>query len=82
MTGDIEIFVPLAGLIDLDAERQRLQKEIDKLMGLLRGLDGKLANANFVDRAPAEVVERERQRRVEYRDNIDKLQTSLQRIAE
>ena len=36
VTGDIEIFVPLAGLIDLAAERQRLQKEIDKLTGLIR----------------------------------------------
>ena len=82
VTGDIEIFVPLEGLIDFAAERQRLQKEIDKFTGLLKGLDGKLANANFVDKAPAEVVERERQRQGEYRDNLDKLQFSLQRIAD
>jgi len=59
-----------------------LQKEIDKFTGLLKGLDGKLANANFVDKAPPEVVERERQRQGEYRDNLDKLQSSLQRIAD
>lgn len=82
VTGDIEIFVPLEGLIDFAAERQRLQKEIDKFTGLLKGLDGKLANANFVDKAPPEVVERERQRQGEYRDNLDKLQSSLQRIAD
>jgi valyl-tRNA synthetase len=80
VTSAAEIFVPLEGLIDLEAERQRLEKEIAKFTGLLKGLEGKLANENFVSKAPAEVVARERQRQAEYRENFEKLQSSLQLI--
>ncbi len=74
---DVEIFVPLEGLINLEAERKRLEKEIGKFTGLLKGLDAKLANEKFTSQAPAEVVERERQRQTEYRANLAKLKTSL-----
>ncbi|MGB4248424.1 MAG: class I tRNA ligase family protein, partial [Pseudohongiellaceae bacterium] len=62
--GDIEILVPLAGLIDKAAEAARLDKEIVKLEKNLAGIVGKLSNAKFVDNAPKEIVdvERERQR--------------------
>ena len=76
----IEVYVPLAGSIDMDVERQRLEKEIAKYEKLLKGLDGKLANKGFVDKAPTEVVERERQRQLEYGDNLKKLQASLERL--
>lgn len=77
-----EVFVPLEGLIDLSAERQRLEKEIQKFTGLLKGLDGKLANEKFTSKAPAEVVEREQQRQEEYRANLAKLNSSLSLINE
>jgi valyl-tRNA synthetase len=64
-------------LIDLDAERKRLEKEIQKFTGLLKGLDAKLSNEKFTGKAPAEVVERERQRQEEYRVNVAKLNASL-----
>ncbi len=57
--------VELAGLIDVDAELARLGKERDRLAGDLARTEGKLGNASFVARAPAEVVERERSRREE-----------------
>jgi valyl-tRNA synthetase len=76
----IEVYVPLAGSIDMDVEQQRLEKEIAKYEKLLKGLDGKLANKGFVDKAPTEVVERERQRQLEYGDNLKKLQASLERL--
>jgi valyl-tRNA synthetase len=62
--GHIEILVPLAGLIDKDAEAARLEKEIAKLEKNLAGIAAKLSNAKFVDNAPKEIVdvERERQR--------------------
>ncbi len=59
----IEIHLPLEGLIDLDAERQRLEKKSAELEKGIRAADGKLANENFVSRAPAEVVASERERR-------------------
>ena len=77
VTADADIFVPLEGLIDLEQERQRIEKEINKFTGLLKGLDAKLSNEKFVNKAPAEVVERERERQAEYRSNLEKLNSSL-----
>ena len=50
-------------VIDLDAERARLEKEAEKVEKLVRGSERKLANRDFLERAPEEVVERERSRR-------------------
>jgi valyl-tRNA synthetase len=60
IVGQLEILVPLAGLIDVEAETQRLDREIDKLDRDISRLRGKLGNDKFVARAPADVVERER----------------------
>jgi len=59
---DMEILVPLSDLIDKDAESARLQKEIGKLEKNLHGISGKLNNEKFVQNAPAELVEVERER--------------------
>lgn len=59
-TSGVTIFVPLAGLVDLEAERIRLQKEIDNLTRQMQRSEGLLANQGFVAKAPAEVIERER----------------------
>ena len=77
MVRDVEVQVPLEELIDVGAERRRLQKEIDKLGRLLQGLDSKLNQSAFLERAPGEVVERERQRQTEYRENLARLEISL-----
>ena len=58
-----ELFLPLAGIIDLDREREPAAREIGRLSGLLQGIEAKLANRNFVTRAPGAVVEREREKR-------------------
>src|SRR6185437_2882251 len=62
VVGNLRILIPLAGLIDLDAERARLAKEIARIAGEIKKCEGKLGNANFVDHAPAAVVEQERNR--------------------
>ncbi len=80
MTAAAEIFVPLEGLIDLAAERQRLKREIQKLAGLLKGLDAKLANECFLTKAPPEIVAQERQRQAEYRATQEKLNASLKLV--
>ncbi len=59
---DCEIYVPLAGLIDIDKEKERLEKEIDKVKADLERISAKLANKNFIDKAPVEVVEKEKAR--------------------
>jgi valyl-tRNA synthetase len=74
---DIEIYIPLEGLIDLDVERQRLQKEITRLEGSLAGIEKKLSNEKFVNGAPAEVVEKERAKQRDWQENLRKLKEIL-----
>jgi valyl-tRNA synthetase len=62
LIGKLEVHVPMAGLIDVDAEVARLEKQLKKLEGEIQGLSGKLNNRGFTDKAPTEVVERERLR--------------------
>jgi valyl-tRNA synthetase len=63
--GQTELLVPLAGLIDVDAECARLEREEEKLAREIEKLEARLGNAGFVDKAPAEVVARERARVLE-----------------
>jgi valyl-tRNA synthetase len=72
-----EFFVPLEGLIDIDLERARLQKEIDRISSLLNGIRGKLTNQNFVQRAPEDVVQRERAKQSNLETNLEKLRSNL-----
>ena len=77
----VEIGLPLAGLVDLDEERKRLAKEIDKKLKEVASLNKKLDNAGFVERAPAEVVVKERVRLAELEDRVTKQQTLLARLS-
>ena len=70
----VEVFIPLAGLIDLDRERERLTAEIERLRRQLGETERKLANANFVERAPAEVVAKERDKRLRFAEQAETLQ--------
>jgi valyl-tRNA synthetase len=80
-TGE-EVFIPLAGVIDLNRERLRIGREVDRLTGLLGATDAKLANENFVARAPAEVVEKEREKAAALRELRDRLAAKLAALAE
>jgi valyl-tRNA synthetase len=80
VVGPVECFVSLAGLVDLDAERQRLSKEIRKAEGEIRFLEEKLERPEFRERAPAEVVERETARLAEQRMLRARLLESLGRL--
>ncbi len=73
-----EVYLPLEGLIDVEAERVRLSKEIAKIEKEVAKSEGKLGNASFVDRAPAEVVEQERQRLEEWRAKLGQLREMLE----
>ncbi|MDR9432908.1 MAG: valine--tRNA ligase [Spiribacter sp.] len=76
----LEIRVPMAGLIDKAAELTRLAKERSRLAADLTRTEGKLGNANFVDRAPAEVVKREREKLEQARSAIAQLDEQYARI--
>lgn len=75
------ILLPLKGVVDFAAEKERLQKEIAALNKNLEGYARKLGNPSFVERAPAAVVEEEKRRQSEALENKAKLQEALQRIA-
>ncbi len=74
---DCDIFVPLEGVIDLDVERNRITKEINRLEGMLVGVSKKLANEKFVNNAPAEVVEKEKAKLADWQNSLEKLKTIL-----
>jgi valyl-tRNA synthetase len=73
LAGSLEIYVPLEGLIDLDVERKRLEKEISRHEGFLKGIAAKLSNSDFVGNAPAEIVARERQKQTDVEATLEKL---------
>ena len=77
----MEILVPMAGLIDKQAETARLSKEIDKLQKDLDRISGKLNNPAFVDKAPPAVVDKEKDKQAAQRQALDKLQQQLQQIS-
>lgn len=80
LAGELEILVPMAGLIDKDAEINRLNREIGKLESDQTRLQGKLGNAAFVDKAPAAVVAKEKDKMHTQRQALETLREQLQRI--
>ena len=72
--------LPLAGIIDIDAEQKRLKREIDKVGSEIRQLDAKLGNEKFVSRAPEHVVEEQRERKSEAEATAAKLEQALKRL--
>jgi valyl-tRNA synthetase len=77
LRGGAELFIPLADVIDLAQERDRLQKELDRIESMLRGTEAKLGNEQFTARAPADVIEREREKADNFRDQRDRLSSKL-----
>jgi valyl-tRNA synthetase len=75
-----EIFVPLGGIIDLGAERERIEKEIARVRGVLEGIERKLGNESFVAKAPADVVAKEREKLESFRVNLQKLEQNLAKL--
>ncbi len=76
----MELLVPLAGIIDKDAEVTRLNKEITRYQQEVGRINAKLGNANFVDKAPAVVVDKERQKLANYQNSLQALQEQLKKI--
>jgi valyl-tRNA synthetase len=80
LCGHMEVLVPMAGVIDFDAELARIDKELTRQTQEAKKLAGKLGNANFVDRAPADVVEKEKIKLAAAEDAIAALNEQRQRI--
>jgi valyl-tRNA synthetase len=80
LVGDLEILIPMAGLIDKKEESERLSREIVKLSKESERAETKLQNPSFVDRAPVDVVEKERAKLNELKNAITKLKSQLDKI--
>ncbi|MDF1553912.1 MAG: valine--tRNA ligase [Deferrisomatales bacterium] len=80
VAGELEIFLPLSGLVDLAEEERRLAKEIAKLEKDAEGVAKKLGNPQFVDKAPEAVVAKERARADEMQQTLGKLRANLARV--
>ena len=72
-----DLFLPLEGLIDFDAERERLAKELKKIEKEIEKAEAKLNNPNFAERAPAEVLEEQRERLTEWQAKRDQINEAL-----
>jgi valyl-tRNA synthetase len=81
LVGEMEVLVPMAGLIDKDAELARLDKELQRLEGEVKRVGGKLANEGFVAKAPAEVLDKERAKLAEAEQALAKLAEQRGKIA-
>jgi valyl-tRNA synthetase len=75
-----EFYVPLAGLIDIDRERSRLQKEIDRVTGMVEGITMKLSSQGFIAKAPPDVVAKEREKMTAFDLTLAKLRHNLEQL--
>ena len=80
ITGIGEVYLPLEGLVDLDAERKRIGAEIAKVRKELARSEGMLGNPKFVANAKPEVVKKERDRMEEWRDKLIQLEELLEAL--
>jgi valyl-tRNA synthetase len=80
VVGSMRVLIPLAGLIDLGAEKTRLAKEISRIESEIKKCENKLGNANFVANAPAEVVTQERQRIADWGTQLTTLREQMQKL--
>ena len=82
LCGDLEIRVPMAGVIDIEAELKRLDKEIERQQKEVTKLEGKLSNKAFTERAPADIVEAEKQKKAQAETALTTLSRQRTQIEE
>jgi valyl-tRNA synthetase len=79
--GRVETYVVLSGLVDIQVERQRIEQALSDVEKMIRGLEGRLANADFVNKAPKEIVEKERKRAEELENRRKRLEENLKTLS-
>ena len=80
VVNNIELFIPLIGLIDLEKEKNRLKNQIQDLVGRLSSVNSKLNNKNFISRAPENVVKNEQTKQKKYMSSLEKLKVNLKSL--
>ena len=80
LIGNSKLFVPMAGVVDIDKEKQRLHKESARLHQEIERLDHKLSNEQFINKAPKDVIDKEQSRLVHLHQDEERINTQLQRL--
>ncbi len=80
LVGELNILIPMAGLIDKEAELTRLDKEIQKISNDLPRVEGKLSNPTFIDKAPADVIDKEKAKLADLRSTLNNLEQQKTKI--
>ncbi|HEX5019531.1 MAG TPA: valine--tRNA ligase, partial [Candidatus Binatia bacterium] len=80
VVGGVEIYLPLDDLVNLDEERARLSKEVGRVEDELARVQKKLANGEFIAKARAEVIQKEKEKAVQFEEKIRALRSSLEKI--
>ena len=80
LVGELKILIPMAGLIDKEAELARLEKEIQKILNDLPRVEGKLSNPTFIDKAPPEVIDKEKTKLADLRSTLNNLEQQKTKI--
>jgi valyl-tRNA synthetase len=75
-----ELFIPLADLIDIEKEKARLEKEMNRLQGLQKNISGKLSNQNFVNKAPDTVVATEKQKLAKIEESLALVTNNFEKL--
>ncbi len=81
VVGEATYYLPLAGVIDVDAEKARLTKSLEKLNKEIKSVSGRLKNENFVSKAPPHVIEENKKGLAEAKTKADKIKEALGRLA-
>ena len=77
----MELYIPLEGLVDLEKERAQLNKRRTKIEELLVGIDNKLSNENFIANAPDEIVNRENNKKIDLKDELEKINSNIKMLS-
>jgi len=80
VVGNCEIFIPLEGIIDFEKEKKNLTKKLDDVKNILKGIESKLKNKNFIKKAPEQVIAKEKERKEQLKDTISRLKKNLNNI--
>ena len=80
LLGDLQLLVPMKGIIDVEAEIKRLDKQLEKLQIEIQRARGKLGNDKFVNNAPADVVKKEKQRLTDFERQVVQLEEQRTRL--
>jgi valyl-tRNA synthetase len=80
VVGGMELYIPLGGLVDLDEEKVRMEKRIKEINRLISGINGKLSNENFMNRAPEQVVAKEKSNLEKLTEEFEKVTANLEML--